>query len=180
MFNRNKTMRVVRIIMCILVMSPIQWANCQTKKIANASHNSSGPMFDWSSSDNLGAIMEYEKIRTYHIQYDSVVSSTPADTSIVTDSLVQDSLTTIYEEALKGDTNVKIDKVKIREMKILGNPPAIDSSTGDANKTIDGAGLKQEIIRVEKHKPIDRPKASSKSMFFLLLVPIGYLMVKKN
>ncbi|MFT5725124.1 MAG: hypothetical protein ACI9JN_002247 [Bacteroidia bacterium] len=165
--------------LCIIVVLTgfgFQSVYGQTKKIANASHSSKRATFDWTSSDNLGAIMDYEEIRRYTIQIDSNTSS---DSCVTIDTLSQDSLTIIFEESLIIETNIPSETRKIWKLKFL-NRSQIKDTVKPKSKRSNKKGLRDEIINSPKVFHKKEQGTSYKSLFYLLLLPVGYLMIKKS
>lgn len=156
-------------------------AHGQTKKIANASSSTSGPNFNWTTSDNLGAIMEYEDIVKFHYQYDSASNMIIAiDTSLDADTITSDSFITIYEEKTTYDT-LRPDTFSNRKVKILKGPSKKElRKMKSKSKPNDEKGLQCEIKKTPSGQQSQDGQTNFSALFMLLLIPISYLMVKKT
>ncbi len=152
----------------------------QTKKIANASTHSFGPNFNWAGSDNLGEIMDYEKRIEFQYQYDSINNlDIVMDTSTVMDSIVKDSVVTIYEKQIVSDTTESMDSTRLRKTKFQRERNDVKTKTPKSNKK-KTKGLQEEIKMPLYETLSKQDEIGGKGLFMLLLIPIGFLMVKKT
>jgi hypothetical protein len=160
----------------ITVMFTVNFATAQTKKIANASHSSVGPSFNWSSSDNLGAIMDYDKIRYFKVENDSVVVQILD--SITIDTIITD---TMFNKAkqYKNLDSLELDK-KVINVKIQKSSKKRHRKVKKLKERKPKGQLKQEIMSIENGQTKENAGFNLSSLFLLLIVPAGYLMIKKS
>ena len=153
-------------------------AQAQTKKIYNANASAFGPGFNWNSSDNMGEIMDYEEIIKYH--YDSSANLFLAvDTSTGVDSIISDSIITVFEKRIISDTISTVDSSRKKKIKFQQGPSKKELKKSKKEIKIE-KGLESEIRKPLRESELEKSQPRSKGVFMLLLIPIGYLMVKKK
>ncbi|MBO6514958.1 MAG: hypothetical protein JJ975_00220 [Bacteroidia bacterium] len=184
--NMNQVKPIL--IACLLILSIKGFG--QTKKIANASHASHGPSFNWVSTDNLGFIMEYEDLPKQPINLPLDTSSikledfdtmeieqpTPVDTAVYEE--VSRNSTLIIDEATSQEGSGKVKKSSSSK-----TPAKPKKKRKKKRRRVRYGSLKSEI------NDLDRPDYASHNegqtagigwFSFILLIPIGFLMFKKS
>ncbi len=160
----------------------------QTKKIANASHASAGPTFNWSTSDNLGAIMDYDKFEKINVPK----PGPPKLDTFIVDTIIKPD-TAVYEKVSENNTLVieEAHTVKIQREKEMKSTSSSKTRTNKSRKTkkkrlfrkkqkevSQELNVKAEVRQsVTQEQPVQ--EAGIKWLTILMLIPIGLLITKK-
>lgn len=160
----------------------------QTKKIANASHSSSGPDFNWTSSDNMGLVRDYDELkRRMPEKIDSSFwmnrkdSCTPKGGEVEGIDTITKAQGSQYE-VNSGDNQVPNTVNRKAEKKVRKATRKHNKQIKKEQKTLRkmGENKSSAALKISAEPMQESQSAGIGGWLLLLILPAFYLVFKKS